>query len=277
MRRRTDAAYYAAMLGLVAVFAFPLVWVASLSLKTGPEVLRSPPALLPQDPQWANYAHVLETTPIGRYLLNSVILVAAGVAGALLLSVPAAYALSRFRGRMRGPRAFTRAVLAAQLLSPLIIAVPVYRVFVTLGLINDYVGLVLVYIAVTAPFLTWFLKNYLDTIPTELDEAGRVDGCSRLRALVLLVLPAAKPGLVSAGIVAGVTTWSQFVLPFILVDSPDLAPVSVGVVNLQSTSGEITTQYLAAGCMLAVAPVIVVFAFLQRHIVGALTAGAVKT
>lgn len=276
-RRRSDAAYYAAMLLLVAVFAFPLVWVASLSLKTGSEVLQSPPSLLPDDPQWGNYAHVLQTTPVGRYLVNSLILVAASVSGALVLSIPAAYALSRFRGRTRGRRTFSRAVLAAQLLSPLIIAVPVYRVFVTLNLINDYVGLVLVYIAISAPFLTWFLKNYLDTVPTELDEAGRVDGCSRLRALVLLVLPAAKPGIVSAAILAGVTTWSQFVLPFILVDAPELAPVSVGVVNLQSTSGEITTQYLAAGSMLAVAPVVVLFVVLQRHIVGALTAGAVKT
>ncbi|HWM37367.1 MAG TPA: carbohydrate ABC transporter permease [Streptomyces sp.] len=276
-RRRSDAAYYAAMLLLVLVFAFPLVWVASLSLKTGSEVLQSPPSLLPDDPQWGNYAHVLQTTPVGRYLVNSLILVAASVSGALVLSIPAAYALSRFRARTRGRRTFSRAVLAAQLLSPLIIAVPVYRVFVTLHLINDYVGLVLVYIAISAPFLTWFLKNYLDTVPTELDEAGRVDGCSRLRALVLLVLPAAKPGIVSAAILAGVTTWSQFVLPFILVDAPELAPVSVGVVNLQSTSGEITTQYLAAGSMLAVAPVVVLFVVLQRHIVGALTAGAVKT
>lgn len=276
-RRRTHAAYYAAMLVLLVLFAFPLLWVASLSLKTGPEVLQSPPSLLPDDPQWGNYAHVLETTPIGRYLLNSLILVAASVSGALLLSIPAAYALSRFRGRSRGRRTFSRAVLAAQLLSPLIIAVPVYRVFVTLGLINNYAGLVLVHIAISAPFLTWFLKNYLDTVPTELDEAGRVDGCSRPRALVLLVLPAAKPGIASAAVLAGVMTWSQFVLPFILVDAPDLAPVSVGVVNLQSTSGEITTQYLAAGSMLAVAPVVVLFAFLQRHIVGALTSGAVKS
>jgi multiple sugar transport system permease protein len=276
-RRFGDAVHYAAMSVLVCLFAFPLVWVASLSLKTGPEVLESPPSLLPDTPQWGNYAHVLETTPIGRYLVNSLILVAASVSGALLLGVPAAYALSRFRARTRGRRAYSRAVLAAQLLSPLIIAVPVYRVFVTLGLVNDYVGLVLVYIAISAPFLTWFLKNYFDTVPTELDEAGRVDGCSRLRALVLLVLPAAKPGIASAAILAGVTTWSQFVLPFILVDAPELAPVSVGVVNLQSTSGETTTQYLAAGSMLAVAPVVVLFVVLQRHIVGALTAGAVKT
>ncbi|NLU76622.1 carbohydrate ABC transporter permease [Streptomyces sp. HNM0575] len=276
-RRRTDAAYYAAMLVLAALFAFPLLWVASLSLKTGPEILRSPPSLLPRSPQWGNYGHVLETTPIGRYLLNSLLLVAASVTGALLVSVPAAYGLSRFRRRGRARRAYSRAVLAAQLLSPLIIAVPVYRVFVALGLINSLAALAVAYVAISAPLLTWFLRDYLDTVPVELDEAGRVDGCSRLRALVLLVLPAAKPGIASAAILAGVTTWSQFVLPFILVDSPDLAPVSVGVVNLQSTSGEITTQYLAAGCVLAVAPVVVLFVALQRHIVGALTTGAVKS
>lgn len=274
--RWTDAAYYAAMAGVTLVFAFPLLWVASLSLKTGRETLQSPPSLLPEDPQWGNYAHVLEITPIDRYLLNSLLLVAASVGGALLLGVPAAYALSRFRGRTRTTRPFSRAVLAAQLLSPLIIAVPVYRAFVALNLINNYVGLILVYIAITAPFLTWFLKSYLDTVPTELDEAGRVDGCSRLRAVVSVVLPAAAPGIASVAILGGVTAWSQFVLPFILIDSPGLAPVSVGVINLQATSGEITTQYLAAGSVLAVAPVVLLFVLLQRHIVGALTAGAVK-
>lgn len=274
--RGTDAAYYAAMLLVVAVFAFPLLWVASLSLKTGAETLDSPPSLLPGTPQWGNYTHVLETTPVGRHLANSAMLVTASVVGALLLSVPAAYALSRFRRRVPGGRAYARGVLAAQLISPLIIAVPAYRVFVATGLVNNYLGLALVYIAVTAPFMTWFLKNYLDTVPVELDEAGRVDGCSRLRALVLLVLPAAKPGIVSAVILGAVTSWSQFVLPFILVDASELAPVSVGVVNLQSTSGEVTTQYLAAGSVLAVAPVVLLFAVLQRHIVRALTAGAVK-
>lgn len=275
--RLTDAGYYAGMLTLVAVFAFPLLWVTSLSLKTGPETLRTPPSLLPESPQWSNFGHVLETTPIGRFLLNSLVLVVASVLGALLLALPAAYALSRFRGRPgRGRRSYTRAVLAAQLLSPLVVAVPAYRLFVTLDLINNYAGLALVYVAVSAPFMTWFLKSYLDTVPVELDEAGRVDGCSRLRAVVSVVLPAAKPGIASAGIIGGVTAWSQFVLPFILIDSPGLAPVSVGVVNLQSTSGEITTQYLAAGSVLAVAPVVLLFAVLQRYIVGALTAGAVK-
>lgn len=269
-----DAAYYLGQLLLVVVFAFPLLWALSLSLKTGPETLQTPPSLLPRSWQFGNYAHVLGTTPIGRYLLNSFLLVAASVLGALAVGIPAAYALSRFVFPRK--RAFSRGLLAAQLISPLVIAVPLYRVFVALNLVNNYVGLVLVYMAIIAPFLTWFLKSYFDTIPVTLDEAGMVDGCTRWGAVRQIVLPSARPGIASAAILGGVTAWSQFAIPFILLDDRDLFPVSVGVVNLQATAGEITTQYLAAGSILAVAPVILLFIVLQRQIVGALTAGAVK-
>lgn len=271
---RTKVLYYAGMALVLLFFVFPLLWVLSLSLKTGAETLEAPPSLLPQDAQWSNYTQVLETTPIGRYLLNSVLLVALSVGGSLLLGVPAAYALSRFS--FRGERAYSSGILAAQLVSPVIIAIPLYQVFVATNLIDNYVGLVLVYAAITAPFLTWFLKSYFDTIPITLDEAGLIDGCSRLRTLVHVVLPSARPGIASAAIIGSVTAWSQFVLPLILLDSTDLFPVSVGVVNLQATTGEIAIQYVAAGSILAVAPVIVLFILLQRHILGALTAGAVK-
>ncbi len=256
------------------MFAFPLLWVVSLSLKSAEETLQSPPSLLPQQWLFSNYSDVLDTTPIGRYLLNSIVLVALSVAGTLLLAVPVAYALSRFV--FPGRRPYTRGLLAAQLISPLIIAVPVYRLFVALGLVNNYLGLVLVYIAIVAPFITWFLKTFMDTIPRDLDEAAAIDGCSRLQGLIKVVLPTARPGIVSAGILASVTSWSQFAIPFILLDDRDLYPVSVGVINLQATSGEITTQYLAAGSVMAIAPVLVIFVLLQRQIVGALTAGAVK-
>src|SRR5206468_73106 len=157
------------------------LWALSLSLKTGAETLQTPPTLLPADPQWSNYARVLQTTPIGRYLLNSLVVVLASVAGALAVGIPAAYALSRFV--FPGQRPFSRTLLAAQLISPLIIAVPLYRLFVPLHLVNNYLGLILVYIAILAPFLTWFLKSYFDTVPVALDEAGMVDGLSRLGAV----------------------------------------------------------------------------------------------
>ena len=132
------------------------------------------------------------------------------------------------------------------------------------------------YVAIVAPFITWFLKTYFDTVPRELDEAAAIDGCSPVGALLRVVLPSARPGIVSASILAGVTAWSQFAIPFILLDDQELYPVSVGVVNLKATAGEITTQYLAAGSLMAILPVIVIFIVLQRQIVGALTAGAVK-
>lgn len=266
--------YYIGQIVLIIIFAFPLLWVLSLSLKSGAETLESPPGLLPNEFLFSNYTDVLETTPLGRYLLNSIILVTLSVLGTLLLAVPAAYALSRFVFKARRP--YTRGLLAAQLISPLIIAVPVYRLFVSTNLINNYVGLVMVYVAIVAPFITWFLKTFFDTIPISLDESAAIDGCSPLRGMWSVVLPTARPGIASAAILASVTSWSQFAIPFILLDDIDLYPVSVGVVNLQASAGEITTQYVAAGSVMAIAPVLVLFVFLQKHIVGALTAGAVK-
>lgn len=273
-QRWNNAAYYLAMAVLALVFAFPLLWVVSLSLKTAAETLQSPPSLLPAAPQWSNYSRVLEATPIGRYLLNSLLIVVACVVGSLAVGVPAAYALSRFVFRRK--RTFSRGLLAAQLISPIVLVVPLYRVFVGIGLINNYLSLILVYIAITTPFMTWFLKNYLDTVPEDLDEAAMIDGCSRPRAIWSVILPVARPGIASAAILGGVTAWSQFVVPFILLDSRELFPVSVGVVDLQSTAGEITTQLLAAGSVLGVAPVVILFIVLQRQILGALTSGAVK-
>jgi multiple sugar transport system permease protein len=272
--RWSNLPFYLGQLLLIVIFAFPLLWVLSLSLKSADETLASPPSLLPTQWLWSNYSHVLDTTPLGRYLLNSIVLVGLSVVGTLLLAVPAAYALSRFV--FPGRRPYTRGLLAAQLISPLIIAVPVYRLFVTLHLINNFVGLVLVYIAIVAPFITWFLKSFFDTIPRELDEAAAIDGCTALSGMIRVVLPTARPGIASAAILAAVTSWSQFAIPFILLDNQDLFPVSVGVVNLQATAGEITTQYLAAGSVMAIAPVLLLFVVLQRYIVGALTAGAVK-
>jgi multiple sugar transport system permease protein len=269
-----NVGYYAAQLLLIVLFAFPLLWVLSLSLKSAAETLESPPSLLPTSWLWSNYGHVLNTTPLGRYLLNSAVVVAFTVLLTLVLAVPAAYALSRFL--FPGRRTYTRGLLAAQLISPLVIAVPVYRLFIALGLINNYLGLVLVYTAIVAPFITWFLKTYLDTLPRELDEAAAIDGCTPAGGMWRVVLPSARPGIVSAGILAGVTAWSQFAIPFILLDDQELFPVSVGVVNLKATAGEITTQYLAAGSVMAILPVVVIFAVLQRQIVGALTSGAVK-
>jgi multiple sugar transport system permease protein len=186
----------------------------------------------------------------------------------------AAYGFSRYTFRYKKPSLM--AVLVFQMISPVVISIPLYRLFVELDLLNNYVGLVVVYSAVVLPFTTWFLKGYFDTIPYQMDEAAIVDGASRWQVLSRILLPVSAPGIATAAILTAVLSWSQFVIPFILLDDRTLYPVSVGLVNLQADTNAVTLHYLAAASMVSVAPVIVVFVLLQRYIVSALTSGAVK-
>jgi multiple sugar transport system permease protein len=192
----------------------------------------------------------------------------------VLIAVLAAYGFSRYTFRFKRPSLL--AVLAFQMISPVVIAIPLYRLFSELNILNNYASLTVVYVAVVLPFTTWFLKGYFDTIPYQMDEAAIVDGASRWQILSRILLPVSAPGIATAAILAAVLSWSQFVVPFILLDDRTLYPVSVGLVNLQSDTNAVTLHYLAAASIVAVAPVIVVFVLLQRYIVSALTSGAVK-
>ncbi len=265
---------YVSYVLIVLGFLFPLLWVLSLSLKTQEELFQVPPALFPLSFQLENYAHVMETTPVLQYLWNSLRIVVATVALTLLIALPAAFALSRHR--MRRKNILLVVILITQMISAVVITIPIYRLFADWNLLNNLGLIIIVYVAVVLPFATWFLKNYLDTIPVDIDEAATIDGCTKLQVLTKILLPVWIPGIVSVTILIAVQSWSQFVIPFILIDDASLYPVSVGVVNLQSTQTQITTHYLAAGSILSIVPVIVLFILLQRFIVGALTSGAVK-
>ncbi|TCJ16938.1 carbohydrate ABC transporter permease [Rubrobacter taiwanensis] len=273
-RRWSDAALYLAFAFITLFFVFPVFWVFSMSLKSVPELFATPPIWFSTDPQWENYAFVLRNTPITGYLLNSAIIVFFTVLLTLAVAVCAAYGFSRFRFHFKKPSLM--AILVFQMISPVVIAIPLYRFFVGLGLLNNYASLITVYVAAFLPFTVWFLKGYFDTIPYELDEAAIVDGCTRMQLLWRVLLPVSLPGIVSAGILVGVLSWSQFVIPFILLDDRDLYPVSVGLVNLRDSADAVTLHYLSAASIIAIAPVIAVFVLMQRYIVSALTAGAVK-
>ena len=272
--RLVRAGLYLAYAVITLFFLFPIFWVLSTSLKSVPQLFASPPVWFPTHPQFGNYSHVLNNTPTLRYLLNSALLVSLTVFFTVLIAVLAAYGFSRYTFRIKRPSLL--AVLAFQMISPVVIAIPLYRLFSELNILNNYVSLTVVYVAVVLPFTTWFLKGYFDTIPYQVDEAAIVDGASRWQVLSRILLPVSAPGIATAAILTAVLSWSQFVIPFILLDDRTLYPVSVGLVNLQSDTNAVTLHYLAAASMVSVAPVIVVFVLLQRYIVSALTRGAVK-
>lgn len=270
----TNIVLYICFAVITLFFLFPVFWVLSMSLKSVPELFATPPVWFPLDPQFENYAYVLENTPIAAYLLNSALIVSCSIILTLLIATLAAYGFSRFA--FRGKKLSLMAVLVFQMVSPVVIAIPLYRALVELNLLNNYAGLIVVYVAVVLPFTTWFLKGYFDTIPRELDDAASIDGCSRLQLLWKVLLPVCAPGIASSAIIVAVLSWSQFVVPFILLDDRTMYPVSVGLVNLQSDSDAITLHYLSAASVVAIGPVLVLFVLLQRYIVGALASGAVK-
>ena len=171
-------AIYAGYIVVSMIFLFPLLWVASLSLRPMAELFAFPPHLIPQHPTLAAYRDVLIGSPLALYLLNSVKLVSATVLCALAIAIPSAYALSRLRFRQPALKSLVMlGMLAVQLISPLVTALPLYRWFSALGLINSHAALILVYVALSAPFATWMLTGFLDAVPVALDEAARIDGC----------------------------------------------------------------------------------------------------
>jgi multiple sugar transport system permease protein len=192
----------------------------------------------------------------------------------MLFATPAAYALSRFRFRNRNLAMI--GLLAFQMISPLVIMVPLYRYMDRLGMTDSLLAAGFIYIAVAAPLFTWMLKGFLDGIPQSLEEAAMIDGCTRFGAFMRVVLPLSLPGLTSAFVLNAILGWSQFIIPFILISKPSLLPISVGIFNFQGTYNQTSTQILAAASVLSIVPAVVVFLVLQRFIIGALMAGAVK-
>jgi multiple sugar transport system permease protein len=269
-----DIGSYVAYVLIFLFFAGPLLWLLSLSIRTQAEIFVSDLRIIPNNPTIENYQNVLNNPRFATYLWNGLKLAIIGAFGAMVLATPAAYALSRFRFRSR--KAWMIGLLGFQMISPLVIMVPLYRYMDRIGLTESHFGAGLIYIAIAAPLFTWMLKGFVDTIPQSLEDAAMIDGCTRFGAFMRVILPLSLPGLTSAFVLNAILGWSQFIIPFILLSKPALLPISVGIFNFQGTYSQTSTQILAAASVMSIVPAVVVFLALQRFIVGALMAGAVK-
>lgn len=272
--RLADAATYVAYGIICLFFAGPLLWLVSLSIRTAAEIYVSDINLWPSNPTLENYVTALNNPLFPTYLWNGLKLAVGGAFGAMLFAAPAAYALSRFR--FRNQQLTMIGLLAVQMISPLVIMVPLYRYMDRLGLTDTHIGAMMIYIAIAAPLFTWMLKGFLDGIPQTLEEAAMIDGCTRFGAFMRVVLPLSLPGLTSAFVLNAIMGWSQFIIPFILLSKPNLLPIAVGIFNFQGTYSQTSTQILAAASVISIVPAVIVFLVLQRFIIGALLSGAVK-
>jgi multiple sugar transport system permease protein len=261
-------------IALVVVYLFPVFWMASTSLKTDADIYASPPKLIPVPLEWENYREaVLDNPPVLKALRSSFIISIGTVLLTLVLAVPASYALARLRLRLG---AFVILVLLiSQLLPSIVVAGPLFVLFSRIDLVNSYLGLILADTSITLPFSVIVLRPFFLSVPMDLEAAALVDGNTRLGAFLRIVVPLVRPGLITVGVFAFLFTWGEFVFGLSLTNKEDVQPITV---VLNSFIGQYGTQWnlLMAVAMTVAIPIILVFAGLQRFIVGGLTAGATK-
>jgi len=272
--RLGDAFSYLFMLAMFIFFAGPLSYLLSMALRDKREVYRGAARYIPDNPTIQNFITVLNNSYFPIYLWNGLKLAALSGFGVLIVALPAAYAFSRFQ--FRGKGLSMMALLLFQMISPLVIMVPLYRYMNRLGLLDTHFAVVMVYIALGVPLATWLLKSTVDGIPRSLDEAAMIDGCNRFSVFWRIILPLSAPGIASVFIITVIAGWSQFLVPFLLLTKNDLMPIGVGIFNFRGMQTDSSIQLLAPACLISVVPAIVAFLSLQRLILGAMTSGAVK-
>jgi multiple sugar transport system permease protein len=270
---RQRGLFLAGLAAAAAAFLLPQLWLFSLSLKNKAGLFEYPPTWIPRNGSLANYGFVLTRTQVPWYLWNSLVVAAFASAATLGVAVPAAYVLSR--DRFRGRRPLLAALLVVQMVSPVILLVPIYGIIERLGLIDSRAGLILVYAAMQVPFTVWVMKNFFDAVPPSIFEAARLDGATRARTFWTIVLPIVAPGLGATAVFNLAAYWSEFCLALVLLDSQVLYTMPLGLFSFQS-GYDTDWHLLAAASFIALVPVLAVFVLLQRYFVAGLTAGAVK-
>ena len=263
-------------IGLVlvaAAFLLPQLWLFSVSLKTKAGVYEYPPRWLPAEPQAANYAFVLARTQVPTYLANSAKVAVFATLLTLAVSIPAAYVLSRERFRRRD--GIVGSLVAAQMVSPVVLLVPIYGLVAALRLLDTHAGLVLVYAAIQVPFTIIVLKTFFDALPPSVLEAARLDGATRWTTLRRVALPLVAPGLGAIAIFDLAAYWSEFALSLVLLDTQSRFTIPIGLFSFQS-GYETEWNLVAAASFIGLVPVMAGFVLLQRFFVSGLTTGAVK-
>lgn len=251
-------------LGAIALLMlFPLLWLLGTSLKSPSEDIFSfPPQLFPSQPTWNNFVLVWQTYPFAQYLLNSTIVAVLTVSLNLLFCSLAAYPLARLN--FQGRDLIFAGVVSTIMIPFQIVMIPLYILTVNLGLRNTYLGVI--FPGLASAFGIFLLRQAFQGVPKELEEAARMDGCSELGLWWYVMLPAIRPALVTLAIFVFIGAWSDFLWPLIVLDRPEYYTLPLGVAKLASTL-DLNWRLIAAGSIISIAPVLLLFLFLQRYII----------
>jgi multiple sugar transport system permease protein len=261
----------------LTVVIFPFYFMVASSLKPRAELLQNPSYLgvdltRKLSDLLVGYREVLVTHEFWRFILNSTFVSLVTVAITLVLSVLGAYAVTRLA--FPGRNLLSRSILLIYMFPAIVLVIPLYSVFSQLGLRDTLPGLLIVYPATTLPVALYMLRSYFQTLPKDLEEAGMIDGCTRLSVIWRITLPLSLPALASVGLYVFMIAWNEFLFAFMFLDTPAIFTLSRGMVGLNSQ--EVPRQFLMAGAVIVTVPIMVIFFWFEKYLVGGLTAGGVK-
>ncbi|HEY2173668.1 MAG TPA: carbohydrate ABC transporter permease [Mycobacteriales bacterium] len=281
MRRGNPVARWVGIGFILLWSLIPIYWAVNTSLQRDVDAGARPANYVPPHPTLHNYASLLGiggvasdlTSQIRRSILNIFVECGAATILTVAVAVLAAYAFARMTFRFG--RVLFYAVLVTMAFPAYTTLIPLYRIMTDLGLVNTYAGIVLVYISGFLPLATWILYNYFSSLPRSLEEAGLCDGASRLQVLWRIVLPLARPGVISTTIITFLAAWAQFLFPLVLSSDSSTQPLTVVITSLQARHTIPVTLLDAAGVLAIAVPALIALA-LNRYIVSGLLTGSVK-
>ncbi len=259
---------------MVLVIVFPLIWMILTSLKPQSELFMIPPGFFPEQVTFEHYWRLLTETPFLTYLRNSTVLATATTLIVIIIATLGAHSLTRFA--YPGREFLARAVLFTYLLPSVVLILPLYFLMINVGLGNTLASLVIAYTTFALPYALWLLRSFMAGIPDDLEAAAMVDGASRMRAFVDVILPQALPGIISTALFTAILAWNEYLYALVLVNSDDVRPLTTGVMSMLVTSFNIEWSLLMAASVMMSVPLIFVFVFLQRYLTRGFGAGAVK-
>jgi len=272
--RLLRGAGFAFFLGIIL---FPFWYMLSASLKDRASLLRDPASLaiefqLGLERLLVGYREVLLTFDFLRFIGNSALVATITMVVTLVMAVLGAYAVTRLA--FPGRTFLSRSILLIYMFPAIVLVIPLYAVFTQLGLRNTLPGLLIVYPATTIPVALYMLRSYFQTLPKDLEEAGLIDGCTRAQVIWRITLPLSMPAIASVGLYVFMIAWNEFLFAFMFLDSPAIFTLPRGMVMLDSQ--EVPRQFLMAGAMIITVPIMLLFFWFEKYLVGGLTAGGVK-
>ena len=262
------------VISLICIFIlYPYFVMLCTALKSRAEIFAMDGTVLPQDPQWRNLLDVWRLAPMGQYMLNSLLIAFGSSLIAMVCGIPAAYALARMK--FKGQTAFLGFIIVSQMFAPVVLLIGIYKVMSTFHMSNSIIGLIFINAAFNQAFTIWLLRGTFLSISAEMEQAATIDGCNRLQSLTKVLLPMAAPGIVTTLIFIFINAWNEYTIALCLISTDTLKPLTVGI-NIFNGYNMVEWQYLFAGSIFAIIPVVILFMSIEKNLTTGLTAGGVK-